>query len=451
MSAMVRRTLSMMATLIVDNPVLIKDASLLLRRRLVAAIWLLVGCGLLLLMGGTYLASAPDNLRLWGTLHVPGGEMLTVLTGVLLAAVTFLLPALASTSLTSERESGTLPLLIASGLSPERLVVGKVAGIFTAAAPFFALTLPLFALCSVVLGVDIGDVALAGVGVVVHALTLCCVGVWASAVCDRTRSAALVAVMAALVPSALGAVPVFVSVVSVADDQQRIVVVGVVGLIIELVIGAAAVVGAWSVLAPQRAARAQPGRWLLVATLLGVPVVAAALLLCSGNDNLDVAVGVTLQVSALVVGVVALAPVITGRRLNTPTPARTALLAVIVGAVGLGLSSLGWPERMLESIPVGDVAAFFSVFAAVGGVAAFTGRWLKTPAVAFFLTAGVFIALFAVPAIIDEFVAGDPPLAFLNLAYVVDHANQPPVPTLLFYGALALVTLLCARGARRSA
>ncbi|MDP2339377.1 MAG: ABC transporter permease [Deltaproteobacteria bacterium] len=433
-----------------DNPVLHKDASLLLRRKLAAAAWLVVAFALLCVAGGSYLDISNDDLRQWGTLDPPGGGMLIVLTGVLLVALTVLVPALASTSIASERESGTLPLLIVSGLTPERLIVGKIGALFTAAAPFLALTLPLFALCGLFLGVDVSDVALAGVAVFVHALTLCCVGVWASAVCDRTRSAVLVSLIAAAVPSIFGAIPVFIALVSVAEDRgDRMLAVGVVGAVTEIVIGLAAVVGAWSALAPRSASRRKPARLLLIAASLGVPVFAAACLLLAGEDQSDVVAGVYFHLTAFVVGVVAIAPVIAGRRPLTPTPLSAALSAVGLGLLGLALASIAWTPRIRDDIDAGDIAALVSVFVAVGGVAAFAGRWFKSPVVGFLLTAGVFITLFAIPGIIDEFVMGDPPLALLNLAYVVDRSSVSPGPTVFFYGVLALVTFLCARGSRR--
>jgi hypothetical protein len=190
---------------------------------------------------------------------------------------------------------------------------------------------------------------------------------------------------------------------------------------------------------------------LLAAACLGVPVLAAIGVLLSGSTlDDDVAPGVYLLVTTFVVGVTAFAPIITGRRPHTPTPLTAAVVVVVLGLLGLSIASIAWTPRMRDDIEAGDVAALVSVFVALGGVSAFAGRWFKTPVVAFFSTAAVFIVMWAVPGIIDEFVIGDPPLAFLNLAYVVDRSSVSPLPTVLFYGALAAVTLFCARGQRRT-
>ena len=131
--------LTQVSGVLTDNPVLEKDASLLLRRKLAAAAWVLVAGALFCVAGLAWLdGSHNDDARLYGTLDPSGDSMLLVLTGLLLATVSVTMAALAATTITSERERGTLPLLLVSGLTPGRIVGGKIGALLVSAAPFLA-------------------------------------------------------------------------------------------------------------------------------------------------------------------------------------------------------------------------------------------------------------------------------------------------------------------------
>ncbi len=434
-----------------DNPVLDKDAGLLLRGKRAAAAWLFVAAGLGLVAVLAWLeADGRQNLRFSGGLNPAGGEMLVVLTGVMLAAINILLPALASTSITSERERGTLPLLLVSGLSPARLVVGKAAALLVAAAPFLAIGLPLIALCGLFLGVDVDSLLLAAVGIFVHAFAVVSVGVWASAACARTRSASLVALVAAGVPALFGGAPIMGALVACLDEQQHeLLLVGVVGLAVDVLIGLAALLGAWSILSPRSAERWRPSRVLLLWATTGVPLLVAIVIALFARQRDSAALLFSEAVGVVVVAAL-LAVAVTGRRSGTPTPLKTALLAWSSGVVGLGAAFAAMLAMANDHIITGaDVVAVVVVSLAVAGVAAFSARWMTGPVVVVVATVGVFSALFAVPAVIDEFVYGQPPLAFLNPAYVVARDDTSVVSMVLFYGAVAIVTLLGARGERR--
>lgn len=435
-----------------DNPILEKDASLLLRRKLAAAAWGLVALGLTGIAGLAWAENSRGDIRMWGSLSPPGGEMLLVVLGFVLAGISVVLAALAATSITSEREQGTLPLLMISGLSPARIIAGKYAALITAAAPFVAIALPLFALCSVFLGVDGNAVALAIAVVFAHALAVAATGVWASAVSQRMRTAALTSLAAAALPCLLGALPVFASLVACIEDQHpEYLVVGVVGIVVELLIAAAALVGAWSVLAPGSALRWPPARLLVVAATLMVPMF-GGLVLGAAQAVSSIKQDTGVCVFALVLGVIAvtqaLAPALSGRRRTVPSAARVSLMVFVLGLAGTGIAWVSIPG-VINGPKVEDWLAFFVTWFAGAGIVAFAARWLKNPIVVVVVLAAVLGVLFGIPAVIDEFTYGAPPLAFLNPVYVIDRSDVSVIPTLLFYGAVGLVTFMAAaRGAR---
>lgn len=438
-----------------DNPVLTKDAALLLRRKVAAATWIVVAVGLFAVAGLVFADNSRDSLRVWGALNPAGGDMLLVLLGFVLAATSILVPALAATSITSEREQGTLPLLIVSGLTPARIVAGKFGAIMTAALPFLAISLPLFALASVFLGVDVDAVALAVVAVFVHAAAVTATGVWASAHCDRMRSAVMSSMIASALPTLLGAAPIFASLVACVEDQQhQLLLVGVVGVAIEAVITAAALVGAWSVLAPGSADRWTSGRRVLLAAVPGVPAVITLVLLIAGaatmtkNDT-----GAFLFLMALgAIGVTqAMAPALTGRRQGTPNPSTLSFAVFVVGGIAAFVTYLALPSNMrLHGPDADDVVALYAIWFGGAGVVALLARHIKHPVAVVVGIAAFYAVLFATPGVLDEFTYGRPPLAFLNPAYVLDRDDVATFATVIFYGAVGLATFVASRGPRRA-
>ena len=118
-----------------DNPVLEKDASTTLRAPL--TFWVVASAGLALLglVGFVHVVNEPTDtaLRSWQSLDPSGREMLVAVCGALLFLASLFMPALASSTIAGERERGTLPLLIVSSLSAERIVGGKLASLVVSA------------------------------------------------------------------------------------------------------------------------------------------------------------------------------------------------------------------------------------------------------------------------------------------------------------------------------
>lgn len=436
-----------------DNPVLEKDASLLLRRKLAAGAWVLVACGLFGVAGLSWLdGSHNDDTRVYGTLDPSGDTMLLVLTGILLAAVSVLMAALAATSITAERERGTLPLLQISGLTPSRIVAGKIGALLTAAAPFLAISLPLFALCSVFLGVDVDAVVVAVVGVFAHTFAAASAGVWASAVCARMRSAALVSLLAAAVPTLLGAGPIFGGLVSCIDDQEhQLLLISVVGVAVDVLIGLACLVGAWSVLSPKSTERWRRSRWLLLAALVGVPLLSAGLLAVTslfGEVKQDTGGILMVMCVGLALFTQVVATAVTGRRPSTPAPLKTALGIYVVGALGLGVLWLAQPDGIQRDPDLDEAFAVCVLIFFGSMLSAFVSRWMKHPVAVVAVVGAVCAFLMAIPGVADEFTYGRPPMAFLNPAYALNNDSSTAM-LCFFYGVVALALAAGARGKRK--
>ena len=444
--------LTQVSGVLTDNPVLEKDASLLLRRKLAAAAWVLVAGALFCVAGLAWLdGSHNDDARLYGTLDPSGDSMLLVLTGLLLATVSVTMAALAATTITSERERGTLPLLLVSGLTPGRIVGGKIGALLVSAAPFLAVMLPLFALCSVFLGVDVDAVAVAVSGVFAHAFAAAAAGVWASAVCQRMRSAAIVALLAAAVPTLLGAGPIFGGLVACIDDQEhQMLVVSIVGIAIDVLIGIACLVGAWSALSPKSTERWRSARWLLAGALWGIPLLGTGLLLAlAATTELkqDTAAIVFALSFGLALFTQVVATAVTGRRPSTPGPLKTSLLVYVAACVGLGGLWLVMPEHV-QNDPDLDAFACIAVLCFFGSMlSAFCSRWLKHPVAVVVVVGAVCGFLLAVPGIFDEFTYGSPPMSFLNPAYAL-HNDASTLMLCFFYGVVAIALAVGARGRR---
>jgi len=145
------------------------------RRILVTAV---VAVGLAALYFGL---AAEDELSDIDT-HI-GFCVVFVLVGVLCTAV------FAATGIAAEKESGTLPLLLATPLGDWHIVLAKMAGALRRAAPVWALLA--FHACAFVLGGVLGPSALPHLGIIAawSAAFLACSGVYFSAACRRTTTA----------------------------------------------------------------------------------------------------------------------------------------------------------------------------------------------------------------------------------------------------------------------
>ena len=232
---------------VVDNPIVAKDASLVLRRRRTIAVWALAAIAVIV-TSVTVAVEKAGSLRWYGTLNPVGDDLMMVVTGIALAAVTLLVPAFASSSIAGEREQGTLPLLLVTGLSPLRIVVGKFLAVLVVVAPFIALAFPPLGYAAVLLGVELIDVVLAAAGIAATAVSAASVGVYVSAITSRARAAAPFALLASAVPGVLCAIPAFVGVFAVNNGDEPLRQVALGGVVMAAAVTVSALYGAWSAL-----------------------------------------------------------------------------------------------------------------------------------------------------------------------------------------------------------
>lgn len=444
-------SLGALVSLFRDNPVLGKDAALLGRRRRTLAAWALAALGLVAIAAMASVGAAQEP-RQWGSYHVVGPQMLLTVFGLSFAALSVLVTALAATSITVEREGGTLPLLLVSGLSPARIVAGKLGGLLAVTLPFLAIVFPLLALSSFFLGVDVDVVVVAVAGLVAHAVAVAAAGLWASAVTSRVRNALLLAFVAAGVPTFVGGLTVFGSLVMVLDDHmERGFLIGAVGVIVELVCAAVFAVGAWSAMAPLRAPRWAVGKRLLVLALGVVPLVAAVAMFATGERE-ELRAMLAFLVTTVAGLTCLLGPALTGVS-DTPTPARLSL-GLFVAGMGVTLATAAVAIALhngsgsFDDRDAGQVASFVAIcFAGCGVVAAFA-RHIQNPVAPVVLTVGLFVGLAIVPALFDPFVVGKPPFAFLSLPYAMDRSDVEVPLTLAFYGGLGGLAFVFGRGPR---
>jgi hypothetical protein len=448
MSAVLRRVFASVVELLDDNPVLAREASGFLRRpRLIGALAALVSVA----AGGAIASStvAERDLRLWESLTPAGAELLAAVVFALLAASTVFLPALGALGIAGERERGTLPLLVVSGLAPGRIVVGKVAAVVAAALPLLAMALPVFGAAALLGGVDVADVVAAVLAVVVYGVAQAAIGVWASAVTRRVRGALVLALAASAVPLLLGGFPIIGWVGYLHDGSGDVLgPTAHTGIAALVVIAAAALHGAWATLLPRRAPRGSRAGALLVAAVVAVPYLAAGFVrLAPGGATDDVALGPVVVAALLMVVAVAAFVGTSGRDPAGPSPQKAALGA-------LGLAVFGSGAAML--VPVGvdgpdksgvALALALAVVLAGTGLLAFGARRRPGGLAPFVLAASVLGVAFLLPMLLDEFTSDTPPLAFLNPGYAIDEPDLAE-PSFAFWLVVGVAGLLAAGGPR---
>ena len=404
--------------LLQDNPIIRKDAALLMRRKRTIAIWVLAAVAVVV-VGTMVVLSESRDLRLYGTLNTVGDDLFLVMLGMALVGAGVLLPAMASASISGEREHGTLPLLIVSGMSAERIVAGKLAAILLVGAPFLALTLPGMALGSIFLGVDIPQVLLTIVGLAAASVAFAAVGVFASAVNNRARAAAPGALVMAGIPAILVAIPTFATGVAVTDgeDAKLRLIAGAIAA--AMVIASAAVYGAWSALAPRQAFRFGRASLVFVFAAVVAPAFVGLLGVTDTGRVPEVQGAMLFGAFAIIVGAVLVYCAGVGRDVYAPAAWKVVPLAVIAGGIGMASAVfLGVDET--HSWQPRDTAHFIVALGQVVGaasIAAFLGRFIKTTGVAALLGALSVGLLMLVPAVLDEVTTGTPPFALFNFAY----------------------------------
>jgi len=409
-----------LASLVVDNPIIHKDGIVVLRRKKT-----LIGLGLA--AAGVAMASVliwlDETAKLqWNPDHPVGIVLFTVMLGLSFLAAGILLPAAASSTLAGEREHGTLPLLTVTGLSPARIVVGKVAAMLVLATPFVALPLPSMAVAGVAVGIDPVVVVLALAGLLTSMVAFAAVGVYASALTERSRTAAPAALLFAAIPAICCALPAFGIAVDAADNhlRERELFLSMGGLIGGVVVAAAATWGAWSALAPRSAGRFKGATTLFVAVTVGMPLLASLLGTLIPSPQGDIDDGLLAGAGLFSAAAVLLFSAGVGRDTRAPAPWLVVPVAVTIALGSLLLATLGIADHSssMSSQDSAQAMAAFTQLAAAAAAAALAGRFINNSLLAAAAGGGAVLAVTLIPAVLDEVISGQPPLAFLNFAYV---------------------------------
>ncbi len=353
-----------------------------------------------------------------------------------------------------------MPLLTVTGLSPARIVFGKIAATVVLAVPFVALTLPPMLLGAASAGVPAPPVLVALVVLPVALVAFASVGVFASSITQRSRTSAPGALIAAGFPALFIALPTFVACGDAVDGRMRpdSVALAVGSIALGVVVAAGAAYGAWSALSPRSVPRFKKAMTLILAIVVGLPLVSVALSCCDWeflvggtrtfrSDHLHIP---ALMTSALFSSIaVLLMSAGVARDPRAPSPALvvplTSLLAIaalVATMVIVDPSDL----RPSSRDSAGGVAALIQLFAAAS-LASMMGRFIKTAPLAAIIGGGITLAVVLIPAVLDEVLIGTPPLAFLNFSYV---REDNVVASVVFWGLVSCVALAVA-SRRRSA
>lgn len=190
MSASSRRW-SDLLSLVADNAVARKDVLVLSRQRgAVVALAIAFVVALLVVFGVGVVITEGVRATDYSAHLFPHGRTLTASVAIAaLALLSLLVPALSSTTLASERESGTLRLLLTTALTPGGIVIGKLLAVLHGVAAPLVLTLPLLAAGALLGAVSAVDVLFCAALLVANVLALGAVGVAASATSERVRVA----------------------------------------------------------------------------------------------------------------------------------------------------------------------------------------------------------------------------------------------------------------------
>ncbi|HEY1098988.1 MAG TPA: ABC transporter permease, partial [Myxococcota bacterium] len=339
---------SSLAALLFDNPIVTKDAAVALRRPRAAIVWVL---GLIAFATGAALvvAERTSSIYNWQGLDPLGDDLLVIVVAVALVGISTLVPALASSSIAGEREQGTLPLLLVTGMTPLQIVVGKLLGVLVTVAPFIALVLPALALTTLARGVAVVDVAAITIGIVAYAVAAAAVGILASAVSSRARVAAPMALVGVGLPALLCALPVGVDAGVIVDGQPALHQLVFGGLVGAAVVTVVAIYGAWSSLAPRATPRRVVGTKVFVALSLVAPALLATIANAgTGRNHEQLAIGFFFAT------VIALAVVFHGYVAGlacdreASSPLRFVPFALVISGVGVAIAATALPPVELD-------------------------------------------------------------------------------------------------------
>ena len=400
----------------VDNPITEKDSATgVLKAMLPAAAVLLMGTFVVVMAAST---PTLDNLSRWGRGTGEARWLLGTLFGIGLWIQAIVLPIVASSSIASERESGTLPLLLTTSLGPGRIVAGKLSGLLCGSSPFLGAGVVLLSTGFLVADTN-ALVAAVILGVwFMHALAALSVGLAASALADNTKSAGPRALLGAMV-FVWGPLTMPGTALCLAASAANIGVNLIPGAVLAAfgtgTVIAVSLLTARRVLSPRAACRPADGRRLRTMVLFGGPLLAAISLWAlepmagaSARNLLDgfsrtLALGYGGVLLLTVVASVAFASWPRQHRLapkDATTPDREAVVGPLLFLLGGLLASpiaAHAVERLYAArapLPIGDVALtssdvlggllFGSVVLALyfgiwGGAAAVVARFTSRP------------------------------------------------------------------------
>lgn len=429
--------------LVVDNPIIRKDGLLVLRRKKTLLALGVAALGVALASVLIWLDDAA--IVQWNRDYVVGGQLFSAMLGLSFLVAGVLLPAAASSTLAGEREHGTLPLLMVTGLSPARIVVGKIVAMLVLAAPFVALPLPSMLVAAAAIGVDPFIIVTSLAGLATSMVAFAAVGVYASAMTDRSRTAAPAALMFAAVPAIFCAAPAFGIAVDAADGhiRDRAVFLALGGLVAGAVVAVAATWGAWSALAPRSAPRFKGASLLFVVVSVGMPLGAVLLvnLIQEPRGDIDevLLVGAALFAAASLL----LFSAGVGRDARAPAPWLVVPVASVVAFGGFlaGAMSINGVTHTSSNDTLQFVAGLTQLIAAAAA-AAFAGRFIKLSLLAAAAGGGAVLVVALIPAIVHEVGTGPPPLAFLNFTYV---HNADADAAVIFWFVVSAACLFFAR------
>jgi ABC-type transport system involved in multi-copper enzyme maturation permease subunit len=177
------------------NPVLVKELRARMRGRR-AFVVLTVYLGFLsLVVMGTYLAflsSSSLGVLTAGSRQLVGKVIFGLVTGLELATISFVAPALASGAISSEREHQTYDLLRVTLLPARELVLGKFAAALVFCLLLLVSALPLQSLAYLFGGVSFVEIALGALLLLVTTIAFCAFGVFFSSFVKRTLAATVI-------------------------------------------------------------------------------------------------------------------------------------------------------------------------------------------------------------------------------------------------------------------
>jgi hypothetical protein len=284
--------LAQLRDVFVDNPLLERDARVALRSRrtvvAVGGIALLATVVSLILVGSA--AGSFADLATYG-LPEPWGRILTaVIAGGALGILSLALPAAGAVAVATERERGTLKLLLISAMTPGQVAVGKLGALVGTGAPVLLVALPFLALGSW-FG-DVGPLDIVGLWLLLafNALVAGAAGLWSGAYAQRVRTATGPALLSAgvlvWVPVAIPSA-VLIVLWGAGELDVRALPYAVLSVGFALVVAAATLVGARGAIAPARQARRRFRGPVVTAALVAVPALTALSLVVLSSRERD--------------------------------------------------------------------------------------------------------------------------------------------------------------------